>query len=343
MNDEQNGIQKHRLIRWVGRRILSTSAAALTIVVVTTLAGFFARHHWLADLYTNLRMQQVIGLIGVGTILAIGRHWKWVVIAFVTLCVHVPWFASALVPERPTVGDVPDGQRELVVMTLNVLTSNRQHDKVLQQIETASPDVFTILELGTPLHERLEDGLSSTYPYRTTLPQDGGNFGIGLYSKHPLTDVDSFSTNIDSILSIGATVTVESAAYRIIATHPLPPIGRDGFQSRNEHLQMLGDRVAGLRRGNGSVPVVVMGDLNLTPWSPLFGDFESRSGLKLAQSGQGIIPTWYAKPKPIFPFGLVLDHVLLSDDLQCVRREVGGDVGSDHRAVIVTFANRNTK
>lgn len=341
MNDKKDEQPRQTLAQWFGRRILGLSAAALTIIVATTIVGFFARHHWLADIFTNLRIQQVIGLLGVSIVLAIGRQWKWFVVALVLLCVHLPWIAPALLQTSATGDRETLGQPGLVVMTANVLTSNRRHDDILKQIESADADVFAILELGTPLYKRLESELSETYPHRTTVPQDDGNFGIGLYSRYPMTDVDCFSLNLDDIKSISATVETDSGSYRIIATHPLPPIGRSGFDSRNEHMEMLGERVSKLLAADKKIPVVMMGDLNLTPWSPWLGDFEAQSGLKLATGGNEIIPTWYVKP--IFPLGLVLDHVLISDNLRCIRREIGPDVGSDHRAVIVAVAAVESK
>lgn len=341
MNDQLEKEQKRTLAQWFAHRIVSVSTAALTIVIATTIVGFFARHHWVADIFTNLRVQQVIGLLGIGAILAIGRRWKWLVVAMVLLCVHGPWFSGAL--GRAISGDtegVP-GQAELVVMTANVLTSNGQHDAVLKQIESANADVFAILELGTPLQQRLEKEIATAYPHRVTIPQDGGNFGIGLYSRYPMSNVESFSTNEESIPSISATVESDSTSWRVIATHPLPPIGASGFHSRNEHLQILADRVAEFRRVASNTPVIVMGDFNLTPWSPLFIDFESSSGLKLAGGDNQIVPTWYTQP--MFPFGLVLDHVFISDDLRCVGREIGRDIGSDHRAVVVAISGEENE
>jgi len=311
MNDQKDEERKQTLVQWLGRRVIGLSAAALTIIIATTVIGLLARHHWVADIFTNLRMQQVIGLICVGVVFAVGRQWKWLVVTAVLLCVHIPWFAPALVRAIATGDQEVLSQSKLVVMTANVLTSNRKQDAILKQIESADADVFAILELGAPLRNRLEAELAETYPHRTSVPQDGGNFGIGLYSRYPMSDVDSFSTNFDDIKSIAATVETDSASFRIIATHPLPPIGKSGFQSRNEHMRILGERVSNFRR-EMKMPVVVMGDLNLTPWSPLFGDFETQSGLKQATGGNEIVPTWYAKP--FFPFGLVLDHVLLSAD-----------------------------
>ena len=337
----QDNQQERSLVQLINRRIVSVAITALTIVIVTTIVGLFARSHWLADIVTNLRMQQVIGLVGIAVVLTIGRKWKWLLCTGVLLCIHGSWFSGALVRGISNNPQQSQNQPELVVMTANVLTSNRQYDAILAQIESADADVFAILELGTPLHERLEKELATSYPHRVTIPQDLGNFGIGLYSRHPLSDIDRFATNIQSIESIAATVKRGSNSYRIIATHPLPPMGEEKFRSRNEHLQILADRVSKLHSSNPDLSAIVMGDLNLTPWSPFFAHFESQSGLTLAATNNDIVPTWYTKP--MFPFGLVLDHVLISDDLRCLHREIGPDIGSDHRAVIVTVSGNQTQ
>ena len=63
--------------------------------------------------------------------------------------------------------------------------------------------------------------------------------------------------------------------------------------------------------------MIVMGDLNLTPWSPLFSDFETSTELTRAGRGYGLTLIWYARVET-FAMGLVLDHCLISDDLRCV-------------------------
>ena len=86
-----------------------------------------------------------------------------------------------------------------------------------------------------------------------------------------------------------------------------------------------------------------MGDLNLTPWSPLFGQFTSSAKLQRAKQGLGIQPTWYARGS-LFPFGLVLDHVLIDSSLTCVDVHIGPLTGSDHRSVLAVISKReNTK
>ncbi len=75
-----------------------------------------------------------------------------------------------------------------------------------------------------------------------------------------------------------------------------------------------------------TLPVILVGDLNLTPWSPHLATFEQASHLRRAVTGWNLTPTWYRFPA--FPFGLVLDHALISEHLICNRHQVGSDMGS---------------
>ena len=311
-----------------------------TVLVVladaaATLIGLFARSHWLADLFTNLRVQQVIALLIACAVFTCLRKWRWLAVPLVLLAFHLPWFSSAFVGKPIEVREP-----ELVVMVANVLTSNRSPERVIDQVKQSNADAVAILELGTPLANDLEREIAADYPHRISRPQDLGNFGIGLYSRHPLSNVAAFTLNVDSIESISANVETGDGTYRIIATHPLPPVGRRGFSRRNEHLEMLAQRLGEMRQREPDVPTIVVGDLNLTPWSPLMDDFESATKLRRAGRGYGLRPTWYARMS-VFPMGLVLDHGFISSDLECVSRHVGKPMGSDHRAVTLGIAHKN--
>ena len=328
MNTHQPAaVQRRYAVQWLLSRIWMVTVVVICLLAATTVLSLFARSFWLADLLANLRVQQVIGLLMALIIsVSLGRR-RWVAIVAVLLAIHLPWFASAFAGRPAETADA-----DLVVFSANVLTSNRQHELIVQQIEAAQADVVAIIELSSPLAKKLERSLTG-YPHRTVRAEDGGNFGIGLYSRYPLTEVDRFALNIDRIDSIAVTIEKDDQQYRIVATHPLPPMGAQGYKYRNDHLNMLAERLSLYRQENPKLPMVVVGDMNLTPWSPLFGDFESTTGLRRAGRGYGMTPTWYSRPH--FAFGLVLDHGLISEDLTCVSRVIGDDMGSDHRAVLL--------
>jgi endonuclease/exonuclease/phosphatase (EEP) superfamily protein YafD len=88
----------------------------------------------------------------------------------------------------------------------------------------------------------------------------------------------------------------------------------------------------GEQRELGRVPVV-LGDLNASPWST---DFRLLLDAGLLDSERGF------GPQGTFPAGwavqLPIDHCLHDPALVTTAREVGADLGSDHRPLLVELA-----
>ena len=80
---------------------------------------------------------------------------------------------------------------------------------------------------------------------------------------------------------------------------------------------------------------MVVGDLNCTPWSPHFRRLLRDAGLRDVARGRGLEPTWYPTSLPL---GIPIDHVLVSDEIGVANRELGSDLGSDHRPVRVEIS-----
>lgn len=312
-------------------RLWRYSSLLIVLLAAATILTGFARIYWVWDLLANLRVQQVLVAVVLIAICAIYRRWIWLAIPLACFLVHTPWF----LPGLQNVGGVPDVQHVMNVTVCNVLTSNRNVDAALADILRDQPDVFVVLEIDSQWVEEIEAATHTDYAYKVIHPDDRGNFGMGLYSRHPIQHWQIFRLN-EGIASIEAVVDVGGTLYRVIGTHPLPPIRDRGFRSRNQHLRMLAQRVQHPESAYEGLPTIVMGDFNVTPWSPFFHDFELASGLRRAEHVANMTPTWYVMP--IFPLGLSLDHIFISDDLTYWGREVGGPMGSDHRSVSVTVS-----
>ncbi len=297
----------------------------------TTLLTFFATRHWLADLLANLRIQQLLALLVVAGFCIAFRRWGWLTIMSICLSVHSIWILEAI----PIINEKSSDTNQMTITLANVLTQNHRYNDIVSEVLSQAPDVIVILELSSSLAHVFETDLAATYPHQIIRPKDRDNFGIGLYSRHPMEDHDIFQLNTE-IESISATVSVRGKSYRIFATHPLPPIGQRNYELRNEHLRELALKIREYTDRNPEMPAVLVGDLNLTPWSPHFQFFETQSGLRRASSRFIITPTWYRYP--YFPFGLALDHALIDENLTCQRHTVGSEMGSDHRSVTVRLA-----
>lgn len=302
-------------------RIASFAIVCTLLCLIASVVSLAASRWWLADILANLRIQWIVAF----TVLLIISLWlrrRMLVVTAVTGLALNGYLLPANAFRAPGVVD-----SAFRVVSFNVLTSNTRHDEIVGQILDADAEVVAVLELSHALQEYLmaNSDFAEQYSHSLVQPQDGGNFGIGLFSTEPFETAKLTSFNDERILSIDAVISIDAHPVRIIATHTLPPIGRRGFEHRNRHLQMLGDRV----ETSTTESVVVIGDLNITPWSPICQQFCERSGL--LRVGGGMTPTWYRFPA--FPFGLCLDYVLATPDIECRRFDVADDVGSDHRLV----------
>lgn len=312
-------------------------------VAAFSLVTLFARWWWVADLIANLRVQLILGLLAVMVCLTLMRRWPHLALITVLTLWQLMALGSAVLTSDSGREQSVDGKDSIVneasprlrVFLANVLTRNQRHDLIVEQIRTADPDVIAILELSSQLHAKLQQEFGETYKHVVFETQDDGNFGIGLWSRLPLKDARIFHLNDQYLPSIEADLQLGSREVHLVATHPLPPVDARNFAHRNFHLALLAKRLNSDGPGTAQIPTLVLGDLNLTPWSPLFDDFLASSGLRNSAAGQGLQPTWYRWSW--FPFGLVLDHGLHSDHIRCDQRTILPANGSDHRALVFDF------
>lgn len=297
-------------------------------VCLCAAATLFARYFWVADIIANLRVQLILGLLGTIVILLFLRRWRMVLVVTAVTIWQASWLISAFQSSHgsmPSSGQpnalVPaDQSPHLQVFLANVLTRNQQHGRITSQIRAADPDVIVIVELSAKLNATINSEFGDSHKYAIAEPQDDGNFGIGLWSRLPLTDASIFHLNSQWFPSIEAESEVNSRRILVFATHPIPPMGSRNFVQRNQHLSLLAKRIQQRHNDEPERSTLLLGDLNLTPWSPLFNDLLKSSDLENSAAGRGLQPTWYCGNS--FPFGLVLDHALHSHDLQCENCEV---------------------
>ena len=114
---------------------------------------------------------------------------------------------------------------------------------------------------------------------------------------------------------------------RLVATHAMTPVSPRGLQPRNTLLDIAGEVAA------GSESFILMGDFNLSPWTPTFRDLPGKRA-----GDPRLSRTW---PVPFGPFGIPIDHIMFSDDLELVETRVLEPIGSDHYPVLARFRRKD--
>ena len=242
------------------------------------------------------------------------------VLAAVNLGVILPLYFGGT--HAPT-----SARKSVRAMLVNVNTEHGNAASVAGAIRRFTPDIVVLEEVSTKWLTDLGPALSD-YRYSKQEPRDD-NFGIALFSKFPFTQAQVEHIGEAEVPSIVAEIETRQGKFALLATHPLPPAGREYSRLRNDQLAQLPRWVH-----RAASPLLLLGDLNVSPWSSHFRRLLSESGLRDSLQGRGVHPTW-----PTFsPLMLIpIDHCLYSPGIEIVKRQTGPYVGSDHFPVVVDF------
>ncbi|HEY4259566.1 MAG TPA: endonuclease/exonuclease/phosphatase family protein [Schlesneria sp.] len=293
-------------------------------LLLATVAGSLGAWYWLLDLCSHFRCYYfgfaVLCLIGVWR--RKQSNWKWC-LAFVLI-----WNGGLIAPYLPTSTSETTGQvTPISIVSLNVHTKNQNKKAVVEYLRKQKPDLIVVMEIDVDWAVELKQ-LDDLYTHRLMNPRPD-NFGIGLMSMWPLSRPRVMDFADNDLPSIVATIQHDSSPLQIIATHPLPPIGSSRAAERDQQLSKVA-----LFAKSSTIPCVVAGDFNATPWSAAFREFASLSGLKDSALGRGVQASWNARA---WFMRIPIDHVFVPKEAIVVHRAIGPDVGSDHFPVEATI------
>ena len=220
------------------------------------------------------------------------------------------------------------GDEELTMASFNVSANNNDRPRVLDWVQDESPDLAILLE-STAAWEDEVRAAPSTFGYSivSDFPQDR-RFGITVLSKEPVDESQLLRLGELEDPVIRLVTTFDGRPMVIYAVHPRPATSQDGSEARDSLLEDVAERVT-----REVDRVVVIGDLNATPWSHAFRSLEADTDLVNSQKGYGLQATW---PNLPLWLNIPIDHMLHTDDLTTKERATGPSLGSDHRPLVVT-------
>jgi endonuclease/exonuclease/phosphatase (EEP) superfamily protein YafD len=305
------------------RNVLAGVARPIFIpVLIGSLLSYLGGTHQVLELTTHFRWQYLcVGFLTLLLYAFTKRRWE---IGLCLFCLGLnaidvlPWYL-------PTASPTFSGQ-PLRVMVANVLTTNKRYDQFVQYVQQEQPAVVVVMEMDAVWQKKLQ-GLKSLLPYAIEVPSED-NFGIALFSKYPLEHPQQrdWGAGAYVVPSLSAAITIDQKLITLVATHPLPPLKPDYFTFRNQHMAELANYVKQLDHR-----AIVMGDLNMSMWSPYFRQFMHQTHLKSSRQGFGVQASWPADA-PLLQ--IPIDHRLVSPQIQVIKNRIGPDIGSDHYPLI---------
>ncbi len=281
---------------------------------------------WFTDIFAHFKLQYLIVLMFflLPVVLYPAKKKFFPIVFILFLIIWNTWFIFPLYIQNKELLEKSGGS--LSMLSINLLASNTNHSEAVQLITDKDPDIVIFLELSPQWNTQLQQ-LYPRFSFRQMIPQND-NFGIGIMSKIPMiSEVTILGKDFPP--SIHGEIQINGKIVSILATHPVPPVGREQFELRNEQLSEVA-KLSASEPGN----FILAGDLNTSSYSSHFQNLKKNGNLKDSRTGFGINSTW---PTNIYVMRTTLDHILYKGEMKIFTISTEKSIGSDHLPVYVEF------
>ena len=312
------------------------------VCCVACLLSFFGQKGWTMDVLASFRIPFMMAFSMFAGVYLLRGNWRQSLVCLLLLGIQLSQWVFYL-PQLSMIKPV-NASTDLKVLQFNVWKLNDNTQKVLTLIDQQKADVVALEEYTPELLAKLGKPLAQRYPYHIIRVTPAGEHAteekhpgeaLALYSRLPFTQTRLWWTQHDHKLpspntenALVGTVQVKGQPVDVIALHTMSPTQQHRYYHQKFHMAMLEQHLAEMAPN-----VIIMGDLNASPWSWTFRRLVRQLNVKDSQEGFGIWPTW-PRWLPLLP----LDHVLYKGNLQVVNRKVMPEAGSDHLPVLVSFS-----
>ena len=295
-------------------------SAGLAAWAVLRLGGLDRAH----PLVAAVSFTPYVALAGlpVMALLAAARQWRPLALAAVASFA----LAAAVLPRAMDRGTGDDGPR-LRVLTLNTTFGSVPARAVVDLVDERRVDLLSVQELTPEFEARLRRaGIERLLPHAVTRPE-GGATGTGLFARYPLRRLPDPTGG--PFAQTAARLEWERG-FEVVSVHPPPPVSA-------QHVESWHETFDGLPRGDA--PRILAGDFNATldhrAMRELMGSGYTDAAVA---TGNGLRATWPAhrRARP----GIVIDHVLVTDELAPGLTEIVELPAGDHRAVFAELVAR---
>ncbi len=203
---------------------------------------------------------------------------------------------------------------------------NQNFDRVFDLIAQEQPEILCLLEIGRAWQRKIEELPFSHKFYE--LRDDP--FGIGVFSNLEIIEPRIVYFQANRLPCIHFKIRVQDRLVELLYAHNYPPLNGGASFARNDQTRNMAQFI----RDGGNPFFILVGDLNVTPWSPHFKDLLDTTGMADARWGRGINPSWRWFDGLL---RLPLDHFLYGKGIAVRDLHIGPSFYSDHLPLSVKF------
>lgn len=354
-NDNQTEAKATHKAPTAGDRFLRVLYIVVAAALCTLVAAGFFSQVWFGEIACSFRPYYCIGLSLCVLSFLEQRMRRAAGIVLVFLIANTITIAPLLIKPATNASSSEsnsEGHATIRFMEVNVENNSSAQTQLLKYIDKMQPDVIAVTELTPEWDKGLRAALPA-YKHVWCAPAPG-YYGIGIYSKLPLTDRNMFVPGVEQAKEpcLSAIVSKDKMMVRVVAMHVFAPHTPNEMAQRNTQFSQIANHIqtelrpdappskmeatprAPITPADNYAGTVVLGDLNTTPWSQTYASFLASLDLHDSQMGYGLNPTC-----DIYGFLTApVDYCLIPRRATATSYKVGPDIGSDHKPVVVDVA-----
>ncbi len=303
----------------------SVATQRITLAIVGVLSAFvlglFGRQFWVLDLFAHFRIQYAAVLTACGLALLLQRRLRSAAAVLV--------LAAAMAVSVVGYTGWPSQQAQAATGGFRFVTFNRYfHNNnfvaIGEWLEGSGADVIALQEVDSLWAVRQLAAVLPQYPHVYAEPD--AEVDVAIFSRWPIRSGEMVELTPRGEQVAKTVIDWKGQPITLIGVHLHWPMGAENSRLRDAELREL----AALAREIPG-PLLIGGDFNITPWSPVFREVLADSGLADCARGQGLVASW---PSWLPPARIRIDHCLASDHWRVTKLTAGASLGSDHLAMV---------
>jgi endonuclease/exonuclease/phosphatase (EEP) superfamily protein YafD len=302
---------------------------AFIFSAVAFVVSMFSFNNWAGELFVSFSMLHFLSTIVFVVLYSIFKKRQWMFLALGLMVLQGIFVYQSL--HSGAKAQEPAEQASLGVFQYNVYYRNAHCSDIAAWLIShhQDHDILLLQEIQPYMMSDFKK-LKAFYPYMV-LVNGKNDFGQLFFSKKVIKHHTIHSVRNSGAKFMKAVVETDGGQeMTVFAIHTTAPTSSVAFHRRNQELRTL---QAQLKDTAGTK--IVIGDLNVTPFSDHFKNCIKEANLNFAVIEHGkntwasFLPAWVRT---------TIDHCLVSADIQVVDRQIGPNLGSDHLPVMTRIA-----
>jgi endonuclease/exonuclease/phosphatase (EEP) superfamily protein YafD len=321
------------------RRNKKKKAGISRLWVILTVALLFclffaslAKFYWFFDLFSHFVVQYILISAVLTVFLIISKRRFWAFIAIV-ICGTQIYQVFPYFNKQPQEGDRYD---QVEILQYNVHRYNTNINEMSKWIISQSEDADIIILLET--NDMWQDAIRRIkwgYPYHIVKDMRGWR-NMVVFSSLNIDDLEI--KQLDDVDAPAIVIRGKTTGYELpfvlYGVHPPPPVYPSSAKENNAILKS----VATYMSEETADYKMLVGDFNMTRFSPNFKSMEETSRLRDSNFGIGFNAFSFSWPSFLPDFmRITIDNILVSDNIVVEKKERGEAMGSDHYPIMTTL------